>query len=194
MTSLEQRIRQTLAEMADDTPVSAAPSLDPLRTLQSRVDEPVRHNGRIMTLAVSVLLLAAGLVAIVVVRSRDESGPADPIRGLEIEPDVVTPGEWVTMTADTVWRWEAFLDRVDGGQRERIWMLYPASETFLTPQPPVDLREQPNPALQVSRAIDPLSTFQIPAGVEPGQYQICRYAITAGHELCADLTVRPANG
>ena len=34
-----------------------------------------------------------------------------------------------------------------------------------------------------------LNNFQIPRRTEPGEYQICRDALTAEKELCADLTI-----
>ena len=189
MTAFEEQIRQTLAEMAEATPVSSAPQFDQLRTPTSGADEGMRGSGRVIMAAASIVLVIAGVVAIAIIGSRDEPAPADTTSSLRVEPNVVMAGDWVTVTGDTRWRWEAFLDRVDGDARQRIWMLYPTSEFFLTPQSPVDLRDEPDAGLTPIQAANPMNKFRIPQRAEPGAYQICRVGITAGTELCADLTI-----
>ncbi len=73
-------------------------------------------------------------------------------------------------------------------------LVYPASDVSLTSNPPVDLREDPDVGLWTVRALNPMNNFQIPRRTEPGEYQICRDALTAEMELCADLTtVDPTN-
>lgn len=189
MTSFEQQIRASLAEMADATPVASPPQFDADRSSASDHDTANSHRSRGIMIAASVALVVAGVIAIALVGLRGRQEPADTPWSLTVEPNVVEPGDLVTLTGDTRWGWEAFLDQGDGESRERIWMMYPTSDAALTPRAPVDLRKDPNAGLTAARAMNPANNFQIPRRVEPGDYQICRLALTAEVELCADLTV-----
>jgi hypothetical protein len=197
MPPLEDEIRRAFERVAAQT------SIDPETSWarwSSDVDAPVssarqwRTRGPLLAMAVTVLVVA-GLVVV----QRSRSGPGVPVAEapaitFKVEPDLASPGEWVFLSGDKRYGFEAFLDRlVEGDTAIRLWMLQPTSSPELDPAPPVDLQEQPDAPRLPAFASASLSYFQLPHELQSGTYRLCRVAESAGAELCAQLRVVPTN-
>jgi hypothetical protein len=149
-----------------------------------------RLVGPLLGVAACLAIVVVGL-AYIVGRDTDTGVSQTPLDTITLDPTVAGPGDWITVLGEGgKYRWEGYLDRVDGDEVERLWALYPTSSTALEPEPPVNLLEQPDLGLRTAFVAEPLNNFRLPGSLTPGTYRFCRGSVAAGAELCAPLVVQ----
>jgi hypothetical protein len=183
------RLNEILASPSASSSSSTPHDLAELALTSSREIRTRRRLGpTLLGVAACLAVVVVGLAYIV---GRDTDTVQTPVDTIRVDPTVARPGDWIFVIGEGhKYAWEGFLDRVDGDDVERLWVLYPTSSTALEPEPPVNLLEQPDPGLRVGSVTEPANNFRLPGNLAPGTYRFCRGSVVAGAELCAPLVVR----